>query len=254
MTGVWPVKEKGGGVKKNDLKVALARHDSYLERVAEMLSYANAGRDIPKHLLLDEEELKRFDYFLDILAVRLLKDPQPSEDVWLAPVKFAYRIGYGKNGRYGWLEAFYRGLNQSRAFFEAFNDGRPKGKKVKNYNITIKDVVGPVNLLGTFDGVVQTVNNAPSLPAESKEALTALFEELKSVLSSAPVEFTDDAEIISEQAEVLSKELERPEPRLSALKIKSSGLIEAAKAIEAIVPAAIAVARRIAEFVTNPMA
>ncbi|GJM12212.1 MAG: hypothetical protein DHS20C12_06150 [Pseudohongiella sp.] len=239
---------------ENDIKVALARHDSYLERVAEMLSYANTERDIPKHLLLDEKELESIDNFLDSLAARLLKNPQPSEDEWLAPVRFAYRTGYGKNGPNGWLEALYRGLKQSRAFFEAFESSKPKEGIVTNYNITIKDVVGPVNVLSTLDNVVQSVNNAPSLPSESKETLAALFEELKSVLSSAPADLNEGAELISEQAEVLSAELERPEPRSSALKIKSSGLVEAAKAIEAIVPAAISVAKRIAEFVTNPIA
>lgn len=238
----------------DDVKIALARIDSYLARTAELLSHANAGRELPSHLLLSEEELKNLDQFLDALAARLLKTPWPSEDRWLAPVRFAYRTGYGKHGPYGWLESFYRGLNQAKAFFQPFADASSSGGMVTNYHISIKDVVGPVNVLSKLEDVRQEVINAPALAAGSKEALAGLLAELKKALGSAPAEHAADAELIAEQAEAVVSEFKRTEPRAAALKIKGSGLVEAASALKTVVPAAIEIARKIAEFVANPAA
>ncbi|TCO79632.1 hypothetical protein EV699_11816 [Plasticicumulans lactativorans] len=124
---------------------------------------------------------------------------------------------------------------------------------VTNYHITIHDVVGPVNVLSSLDGVIQAVRNAPSLSNDGKDRLAALIEELKSSLANAPDAHAEDATVVSEQAQSIADELSKPAPRPSALKIKASGLIEAAKAMEVVVPAALTVAKKIAAFVANPM-
>jgi hypothetical protein len=38
--------------------------------------------------------------------------------------------------------------------------------EVNTYNITIKDIVGPVNVLSKLDGVVQSVHNSPTLTTQ----------------------------------------------------------------------------------------
>jgi len=124
---------------------------------------------------------------------------------------------------------------------------------VTNYNITIKDIVGPVNVLSSLDGVIQTVKNSPSLSDSGKDQLAALIEELKSSLSNAPTTHAEDATVVSEQAQSIADEFGKPSPRSSALRIKASGLIEAAKAMAAVVPTAVDVAQRIAAFVVNPI-
>jgi hypothetical protein len=124
---------------------------------------------------------------------------------------------------------------------------------VTNYNITIKDVVGPVNVLSSLDHVVQTVRNLTSMSEPKKEQLAALIEELKASLAIAPATHAEDATVVTEQAQAIAEELGKPAPRSSALKIKASGLIEAAKAMASVVPTAIEIARKIAAFVVDPM-
>ena len=128
------------------------------------------------------------------------------------------------------------------------------GPTVTHYNITIKDVVGPVNVLSSLDGVVQTVKNSPSLSSDSKEKLASLLEELKASLADAPATHAEDAAVVSEQAQAIADELSRSSPRAPALKVKASGLVEAAKAMATVVPTAIDIARKIATFVVNPIA
>lgn len=236
----------------NDLSICLSRHDAYLSRVSEILSYTRSGEAIPRHLQFDQTEIKSLDESLTALASRLLQTPTPWESGWSAPASFAYCSDFHKHGPNGWLEAFYRGLRQSKSFFE----GMQKAKSESNmttYNITIKDVVGPVNVLSRLEHVVQAVSNSPSLSPQARDSLTVLFKELKDCLESSPAKQSEGAELVSEQAEEMAKELQRPAPRKEALKLKASGLIEAAKALKAVIPTAVEIAQKIADFVTNPL-
>lgn len=122
---------------------------------------------------------------------------------------------------------------------------------VTNYNITIKDVVGPVNVLSSLDDVIQKVHNSPSLTHDNKEIISSLIEELKVALGSAPASETEAAILVTEQAESVAEELSKDCPRPAALKIKASGLIEAAKALAVVVPKAIEIAKQIAAFVAG---
>lgn len=122
---------------------------------------------------------------------------------------------------------------------------------VTNYNITIKDVVGPVNVLSSLDKVIQKVQNAPSLASDKKEIISSLIEELKLALASAPASEAEAASLVTEQAQSIADELSKDSPRPAALKIKASGLIEAAKALSIVVPKAIEVAGKIAAFVAG---
>lgn len=147
----------------------------------------------------------------------------------------------------------FRVLESSLSSRFEIQSRKDKGAEtVTNYHITIHDVVGPVNVLSSLDGVIQAVRNAPSLSKDGKDRLAALIEELKSSLATVPGSHTEDATVVSEQAQSIADELSKPAPRPSALKVKASGLIEAAKAMEAVVPAALSVAQKIAAFVVNP--
>jgi hypothetical protein len=147
----------------------------------------------------------------------------------------------------------FRGLEHSLRSRLELNTLIEKGvDTVTNYNITIKDIVGPVNVLSSLDHVVQTVKNSPAMSSKNKDELSALIEDLKSSLANAPATHAEDAAVVSEQAQLIADELSKPSPRLSSLKIKASGLIEAAKAMATVVPMAIDIAQKIAVFVTNP--
>ena len=78
-----------------------------------------------------------------------------------------------------------------------------------------------------------------------------LLTELREALAAAPATATPDTEIIAEQAEAVVTEASRPEPRKKAIEIKANGLLEAAKAVEGLLPTVFSVARRIAQFVTG---
>lgn len=126
-----------------------------------------------------------------------------------------------------------------------------KDPEQPTYNINIRDVSGLVNINSHIDHAIQTVNRAPKLAAQSKEQLSHLLDELRTALASAPTTAASDTEIIAEQAEAVASEASRPEPRKKSIEIKANGLLEAAKAVEGILPTALSIAQRIAEFVAG---
>ena len=232
-----------------EIALALKKHDDYSARVSKILAYGRSNKEIPRELLLDQVELQNLDIFLTAIASSLLNEYEISDDVWIAPSKFAYRTGYCKPGAWTWLEALHRGLRQSRSFFASYQ----QEKAVSNtYNISHN--VGPINIDSQLSHVVQTVNNSTALSSLSKESLSKMFEDLKSSLSSVPPNHKDDAERIADHAQAISKEVSRQKPSKSLLKISGKGLIEAANALKEVAPAAIGIAQQIAAFLSQPIA
>lgn len=117
-------------------------------------------------------------------------------------------------------------------------------------NITIAHNSGIINLQSILTETTQSISRADSLDPESRERLTALFCEFTKQLETTPPEKSEEAEIAAEQAKDLAVELARPKPRASVLRIKGSGLIEAAKALATVVPIALTTAKHIVEFVS----
>lgn len=116
-------------------------------------------------------------------------------------------------------------------------------------NISIANNSGIINLQSILTDVTQSILRADSLDSASKERLNVLFGEFTKQLEAAPPESSEAAEVAAEQAKVLAVELARPKPRASVLRIKGSGLIEAAKALANVVPIALATAKQIVEFI-----
>ena len=123
--------------------------------------------------------------------------------------------------------------------------------KVVN-NISIVNNSGLVNVQGVLENVTQSIQSAPSLSGPKREELAGLFDQLKAELLRTPTSHSEHAEVLAEQAKDISEELKRPQPRDSMLRIKGSGLVEAAKALGSVLPAAMAIAKQIAEFIANP--
>ena len=117
------------------------------------------------------------------------------------------------------------------------------------YNIHIQDAAGPVTLFSRLDNVVQHVQTSKTLSEDEAAKLSALVSELRQALQKTPPEGAADAQVLAEQAEELITEFEKPTRRPTALKIRARGLLEAAQAIQGIVPAAFDVAQKIAAFI-----
>jgi phage I-like protein len=117
-------------------------------------------------------------------------------------------------------------------------------------NITITNNTGIINLQSTLVAVNQSILNAESLDASAKKQLAELFEKFTRQLEGAPNESAEAAEVAAEQAKELAQELEKPKPRESVLRIRGSGLIEAAKALSTVVPIALQTAKQIVEFIS----
>ena len=117
-------------------------------------------------------------------------------------------------------------------------------------NITIASNSGIINLQSILTDVTQSILRADSLDSASKARLNFLFGEFTKQLEAAPTENSEAAEVAAEQAKELAIELARSKPRASVLRIKGSGLIEAAKALATVVPIALATAKQIVEFIS----
>jgi hypothetical protein len=144
-----------------------------------------------------------------------------------------------------WLDALY---------WQLYGTATPETMKEPQqpiYNVSIRDVSGIVNVNSHFDNAIQTLNKAPGILPDNKKELLRLMDELRTILASAPSTNAAESEIVAEQAEAIASEAARPTPRKKSLEIKASGLLDAAKALEGILPTAFSVAKRIAEFVTH---
>lgn len=117
-------------------------------------------------------------------------------------------------------------------------------------NITITHNSGIINLHSMMTDVTQTISHAESLDVGTKEKLTELFSEFEKHILAAQPKQPEAAEAAAEQAKELATELAKPKPRTAVLRIKGSGLVEAAKTLASVVPIAITTAKQIAEFVT----
>jgi len=119
-------------------------------------------------------------------------------------------------------------------------------------NINISHVSNSIlNVMSQLDHVSQCIQTAPALSSEKREELAKLILDLKSAIGTTPQSHEEDAEIVAEQANDLSEELRRQEPRLKKLPVIASGLVEATKALATVVPSAIETAKAIAAFVAN---
>lgn len=88
-----------------------------------MLTLGKANQEFPHGLEFNEQELKNLDSSLELLAAKVLRSPNVPEDLWMAPVKYAYRYSeYYRAGssRFTWLESFHQGLSMSKTFFSSY--------------------------------------------------------------------------------------------------------------------------------------
>jgi hypothetical protein len=122
---------------------------------------------------------------------------------------------------------------------------------IPSNNINIVGNRGIVNINSTLEKVAQSIEGTSSISAEKRQKLLTLFEQLRIILVNTPASHAEDAGVVADQAKEISEELMRPQLRASMLKIKGTGLIEAAKTIAIVLPAAIGVAKQIAEFISN---
>ena len=118
--------------------------------------------------------------------------------------------------------------------------------------VSVVNNSGIVNVQSVLRDVQQTISGAPSLSEDMRKQLQAMMERLMMELAKTPATHAEQAEVAAEQAKEIATELQRSKPRDAALKIKGSGLVEAAYALKQVVPAAIGIAKQIAEFIANP--
>jgi len=119
-------------------------------------------------------------------------------------------------------------------------------------NIHIEHVVGTVNVKSRLDNVTQIVNTAPAITDAKKQEFGSLIEELRQALASVAAEAKpEDTQRVVQAAEMVAAEVSKEKPNKPFLAITAEGLKEAAKAVEAVAPAAMGVAAKIAAFVAG---
>ncbi len=116
-------------------------------------------------------------------------------------------------------------------------------------NISIQNVIGPVNVKAQLEHVTQIVRNASAVQAEKKDQLSELLEQLKHALEGAVERQPEDSQRVIQAAEMVASEVSKEKPNKSFLGLSAEGLKEAAKAVSGIAPTVLSVAAQIAEFV-----
>ena len=132
----------------SEIRIALNRIDSLIERAVVMLPRIKEGRSLPQGYEFHDSELKNLDNDLKDLVRKLLKKSQISEDTWIAPVDFAYK--HKITSRWSWLKHFIDGLNLSKSFLKNFisedsgdtiyNIKNSSGVFIKSENINLSNV------------------------------------------------------------------------------------------------------------------
>ncbi len=116
-------------------------------------------------------------------------------------------------------------------------------------NFRVENNFGIINWQAVLTDVTQSISCAESLDSDKKDRLKTLFVEFTKQLEAAPSGNAEEVEIAAEQAKELAAEIGKPKPRQTALLIKGSGLIEAAKALANVIPIALSTAKQIVEFI-----
>jgi hypothetical protein len=154
----------------NELQCEIDSHltqiNSFLERTVSLLTLGKQGKKFPMGLEFNERELKGLDNSLTLLAAKLLKQHDINEDIWMPPVKYAFRYGYGKN-EWSWLESFHQSLSSSKTFFFSY---MTKDKLSTIFNVTVR---------GSSGFIIGDENNIVFNKGFSAQEMFKLAEELK---------------------------------------------------------------------------
>ena len=116
--------------------------------------------------------------------------------------------------------------------------------------VHVSNVVGPVNIQSRLDNVTQTVQQLHGWPDARKKELTALLSELTDSLKAVADVRPDDAERVAKSAEFVVSEAMKAKPDKGFLSITTEGLKKAAEAVADIAPTVLAVAAKVASFVS----
>ena len=117
--------------------------------------------------------------------------------------------------------------------------------------IHVSNVVGPVTIQSRLDHVTQTVQHLQAWPAARKQELADLLAELTESLKGIADKRPDDAERVATTAELVVAEATKANPDKGFLSITTDGLRKAAEAVADIAPTVLAVAGKVAAFVTS---
>ena len=119
---------------------------------------------------------------------------------------------------------------------------------VSQDNINVHSVGGIVNVKASLERVNQKIATAPSLEDDKRKELQGLVDELRAALEEVGGKQPDDVDRVIQSADLVASEVAKEKRSSSFLKITTEGLIEAAKALEAVAPSVLSVAAKIATF------
>lgn len=175
----------------SELKIEILSHmnriDSFLERASLMLTLAKQNQEFSRGLEFNEQELKGLDSSLELLAVKVLKSHDIPENIWLAPVKYAYRYSnYYKAGSspFSWLESFHQGLSISKTFFSSYL--LPDSPSI-TYNVKVEGSAGVnigndnslvLNQIFDNNDIKKLINELSLLREEMKRQSTSVEQDM----------------------------------------------------------------------------
>ncbi|MDM8546804.1 hypothetical protein QUF61_09955 [Candidatus Venteria ishoeyi] len=118
-----------------------------------------------------------------------------------------------------------------------------QGDNINFSNSTFTNSI--VNIKSRLDNVTQTISSLPDTGDEEKARLEELMKQLSEALQQVPEDKAQDADTVSQMAEQAVKAAK--DGNAPMLKVTAGGLVEAAKALAGVVPAALTIATQIAK-------
>lgn len=190
-----------------EIKIALNQIELFLKRGNLMLFTGKKGQAFPPDLEYSELELKSLETTLDHLVIKLLNTSSIPENIWISPVRYAYKgIGSSKTRRWTWLEQFVEGLKVSREFLKSY---LYMDSETKSINIQFENSTGVAIAIGNSQSIVEIEN---SLNSEDMASLAEELSQLREKLKEESKTAEQDIEVSKiAQAEISAKNGDKSE-------------------------------------------
>jgi hypothetical protein len=107
-------------MNKKDLRIAIARHQQFIDRATTMIDTDASGGALPEESQFYQPELESFDSSMSKFVAEAL-GRTPADDEWIRPGSYAFaNQPTGEQWeRMGWVKTYRHGLQMSKRYFEA---------------------------------------------------------------------------------------------------------------------------------------
>ena len=114
-------------MKRQDIRIAIARHQQFIDRAVAMIEADAAGHDLSEEQQFYQLELEALDSTTAMLVHDAL-GRAPAAEEWQAPGTYAFanQPQGSQWSSMGWIKTYRRALQMSKGYLEALLEATPE--------------------------------------------------------------------------------------------------------------------------------